>query len=436
MKRLIVVLVGLLFGARVLAEEKKSLQECIELALRHHPSLQAGAARLKAAQARTRQVAAGYLPQIDATYAANRRSTSVAARTGTTLGTATQTFNFFNTGVSFSQLLFDFGQTFHSLQAAQADADATWADLETQREQVIWNVKQAYFALLTAQSLRDVAAEAVRQSEKHLDLARGRYDVGLAPRLDVTREQTQLAANRLDLLRADNNIRLGREVLRNALGLREPVRFDLQEVRTPAPQSLDEDALVHRAWELRPEILQLQAQIRSAQEQVLALERSHLPAVTAVGQYQWSGPDYPLQQNWNVGAAVTLPLFRGGLTVAQVEAAKQTAAALRHDVERTKQQIALEVRQALLRLQEAAHSIEVAREGTQQARQTLDLAEGRYATGVGNIIELTDAQTAFVSAKGQMIQSHYDYQTALAALEKAVGSNLAPSDAASKNPLE
>ncbi|MCX8071961.1 MAG: TolC family protein [Candidatus Binatia bacterium] len=425
MKASSIVLICCIMVARsVLAEEAKSLEECIELALQHHPSLRAGVARVRAAEERTRQVASAYLPQIDATYAANRRSTSVAARTGTTLGTATQTFNFFNTGVSFSQLLFDFGQTFHNLQAAQAQVEASMADLDSQKETVIFNVKQAYFALLSAERLQEVAVEALRQSEKHLELAKGRYDVGLAPRLDVTREQAQVATNQLNVLRAENNLRLGRETLRNAMGMREPVTFALRDVPYTTLEAESAEELVQQAWLQRPEIQSLEAQIRAAEQQLLALERNHLPVLTGAGQYQWSGAEFPLQPNWNIGAALTLPLFRGGLTVSQVSEARQNLAALRHDAEVLRQTVALEVRQAVLRVEEAAKTIHVAREAVRQAREALELAEGRYATGVGSIIEVTDAQATFVSARGQEVQSLYDHQNAVAAVERAIGAGI------------
>lgn len=411
-------------SATAFAQDRKTLEDCIGLALQHHPSLRAGAARAQAASARIREAAAAYLPQIDATYAANRRSTSIAARTGTTLGTATQTFNFFNTGVSFSQLLFDFGQGLYMIESAQAQAEASAADLETLREQVKLGVKQAYFGLLTAQHLQQVAFEAVRRSEKHLELAKTRYELGLAPRMDVTREQAQLAANRLDLLRAEHNVRIGYETLRNALGLDAPVDFALQDVPY-LPRTLpDEQLLVQFAWDNRPEMRSLAAQIRATEKNALALERNHLPLVTGGAQYQWSGATFPLEPNWNIGATVTVPLFRGGLTVAQVEAAKQNVLALQYDENTLRQSVALEVREALVRFHEAIKSIEVSRQGTEQARENLQLAEGRYETGVGSIIEVTDAQSTFVGARGQEIQALYGYHLAVAALEKAIGAAL------------
>lgn len=424
MKRASVLLGVCLFAARTTAEETKSLADCIAIALQHHPSLQSGAARVRAARERGRQAAASYLPQIDATYAANRRNTSVAARTGTALGTATQPFNFFNAGVSFTQLLFDFGQTLHALRAVQASAKASSAELEAQCNGVIFGVKQAYDALLAAQQLRAVAREAVRQRETHLELATGRYDVGLAPKVNVTHERARLASKQLDLVRAENNTRLGQETLRNALGIDEPVHFALQQIPTVLLSGADEDVLVHQAREARPELHSIRAQACNHAEQVAVLERNHLPGATGGGQNQWSGPDFPLQPNWNTGASITLPLFRGGLTAAQVREARENLAALEAEEERLRQSVALEVRKALLRVREPAAGIRVSREGLEHARENLNLAENRYATGVGSIIEVVDAHATFMSARGQAVQTLYEHHTGLAALEQAVGAAL------------
>jgi len=79
------------------------------------------------------------------------------------------------------------------------------------------------------------------------------------------------------------------------------------------------------------------------------------------------------------------------------------------------------VRQAALSLAQAKQSIAVAGVGRDQARENLDIALGRYRGGVGNIIELTDAQTAHTSADASYVQALYNHQIALASLERAMG---------------
>src|SRR5437667_7479799 len=160
--------------AVALAQARKTLEECIEIALRQQPTLRAAAATVAAGRERVWETAAAYLPQVSASYLASRRHASSSSLIGSGgLGQA-KTFPFYTTGATLSQVLFDFGQNLELIHAAQASAEALAADEQTQHDTVVFNVQQAYFALLAAYRLRDVAEETVAQNQKHLDLAQGR----------------------------------------------------------------------------------------------------------------------------------------------------------------------------------------------------------------------------------------------------------------------
>jgi outer membrane protein len=406
----------------------KTLDECIAIALQQQPSLKAAGASVQAGHQRVWQAASNYLPQVSANYAANRRNSSVSARiggTGTNLGTQSQTFNFYSTGVNFTQVLFDFGQTLASIRSAQAAEQSLEADLSTQRDNVVLNVKQSYFNLLAAERLLSVADETVHQSQKHLEQAQGRYGVGMAPKFDVTTAQVQLAQSELNQVTARNNVAIARETLRNALGMVGPLDFDIVDTFGAQRVRITEDQALTLAYDKRPELQSIEAQERSTEEEIASLQRNYLPNLTGNGNYTWTGNDYPLDSSWNIGAAVNLSIFNGGLTTAQVGEAKANLSNLKFNEDVLRQNIALEVRQAVLNLQQAVESIRVAKKGLQQARENLELADGRYKTGVGNIIELTDAQTSLTTAEASYVQALYSYQTAVAAVEKATAQQLA-----------
>jgi outer membrane protein len=426
------------------AEPPKTLAECVSIALAQHPSLKAAGASVQAGHARVFEATSSYLPQVSSFYNASRGNSASTSRTSTivlpsvsgtvpaapstvpaqTVNASTVTFNFYRTGVSFSQILFDFGQTLNQIRAAQAAEQSLRADLNTQAETVALNVKQAYFNVLATRRLQTVADETVRQNQSHLDQARGRYTVGLAAKFDVTTAEVQLANAELNQLSARNNVAVARETLRNALGLTGPLTFDIiDNLDIHAVQISEQDALA-LAYEKRPELQSFQAQERAAGQQIAALQKNYLPNVTGNGAYQWSGTDYPLDSNWSIGASVNLSLFSGGLTTAQIAEQKANLSNLAFNEELTRQNIALEVRQDTLNLQQAAASIGVAEKGLQLARENLALAEGRYKTGVGNIIELTDAQASLTTAEANNVQALYNYKTALAALEKATAQQL------------
>src|SRR5438552_3873514 len=404
--------------AVALAQARKTLEECIEIALRQQPTLRAAAATVAAGRERVWETAAAYLPQVSASYLASRRHGSPSSFTNTNAGRG-ETRPLYSTGVALSQVLFDFGQNLQLIHAAQASAEALAADADTQHDTVVFNVQQAYFALLAAYRLRDVAEETVAQNQKHLDLAQGRHDGGLAPRFDVTNAQVQLATAELNRVTARNNVSLGRETLRNALGLLGPLDFDIVDsLEQPRSDVSDAEAL-DLAYANRPELKSLAAQERADIERIKAIEKDYLPKLTLTSNVTWSGSRYPLQETWNFGGLVNLSIFNGGLTTAQVGEAKANLDNLRATEDATRQNVTLEVRQALLNLRQAAESLGVADKGLQQARENLTLAAGRYQPGVGNIIELTDAQVSLATAEASRVQALVGYRTALAALERS-----------------
>ena len=129
-------------------------------------------------------------------------------------------------------------------------------------------------------------------------------------------------------------------------------------------------------------------------------------------------------QGWLWGVTLTVPLFDDILTTAQIGEQQATLRNLQAQEENLRQQVALEVRQSFLNLRQAEEAIRVSDQTLVQARENLDLAEGRYSAGVGNIIELTDAQVLLTTARANNIQALYTYRTAVAQLEKAIGQRL------------
>src|SRR5262245_41102018 len=122
MLRLFLVVLIMLCGVATAGAQslpQKTLSECIAIALQNHPTLKAATASIAAAGERVWEATAPYLPQLNAVWSTERRMTNVGAQTGTSTQ-PTQTLTFYNGGVSFSQLLFDFGQTLASIRAAQA----------------------------------------------------------------------------------------------------------------------------------------------------------------------------------------------------------------------------------------------------------------------------------------------------------------------------
>src|SRR5205085_9673739 len=98
---------------------KKTLADCIAIAIAQHPDLRAARFAADVGHAQTWEAISSALPQVNASYSAQRRHTSPSASTGAQIGGRANTFNFYSTGVTFSQILFDFGQSLYAIRAAQ-----------------------------------------------------------------------------------------------------------------------------------------------------------------------------------------------------------------------------------------------------------------------------------------------------------------------------
>ncbi len=411
-------------AAEAQSRPTRTLEECVEIALARHPRLASADADVEAGRERVRQERAGYLPQVSAGASRERRKRGAVQATGLPGQSASQRFGYTTSGVSLTQVLFDFGRNLDAIQAARARRDSLEADADAARDAVVRDVKQGYFDLLASRRLRGVAEEVLRSNQSQLEQARGRYEVGFAAKLDVTRSEVLVANAELDVLTARNNVLVAEQTLRNAMGLREPLDFDPADVLEAPPLEISEERALTIAQAKRPELLAVRAARRAAEEDASSRWKEHLPDFSAGVDYDWSGSDSPLAESYQVGAFVTIPIFSGGLIDARVGEARALALALGFDEEALGLDVALEVRRAVLELARARQSIGVAERGQRQARENLELAEGRYRTGAGNVIELADAQAQRASGEAEYVRSLYAYRIAVAELERAVGQEL------------
>jgi outer membrane protein TolC len=299
--------------------------------------------------------------------------------------------------------------------------DSSRVDLENVSDQVVFNVKQGYYRLLQAKRNRDVAEEAVRQFEKHLEQAKGFYEIGTKPKFDVTKAEVDLSSAKLNLIKAENALRVARIILSNAMGVPDAPEYSLVDNLTFVRYDITLEDMLKRAYRQRADLTSILIKKKAAEASIEMSKKDYYPTLSGNAAYNRIGETFPMEEGWNVGMTITFPLFSGFSTGYQVEEAVANLNLLKANEETLKQEILLEVQQAYLNLQEARDRIFASEITVRQAEENLELANGRYAAGVGNPVEITDAQVAHSSAKTAYIQALYDYRIAQASIEKAMG---------------
>jgi TolC family type I secretion outer membrane protein len=378
------------------------------------------------------QATSPYLPQVTAStgYSENH------ALGGAFGDTITKSYT---TTLSVNQVLYDFGKTGNALDSARFGTQSAEKDIDRVVQDAVLNVKQAYYALLQAKKLVTVAQKTLEQTESHLKQAEAFFRAGSKPRFDVTRAEVDVNNAKLGLINAENTVRLNTISLYNAMGL-DPVRdVEIEDVlsQPTAVPSLDEAQTA--ALKNRPEMLKAQADIEAAQARVKTERSGYLPTLSANGAYNWVhgttslslAPQFgggqiraDVQDSWNAGVMLSMPLFEGGLTKGRVSEARANKLTLEAQRNSLRQSILLEVNQAYADLESATARISVMESSLKSARESIDLAEGRYRAGVGPSLEVTDAQVAGAKAETDYVQALYDYQLAAARLAKAMGKGL------------
>jgi len=422
----ILIFVGLFLPIGAAAEtsikkgEMLELEHCIGIALKEHPGIRAAAYTLKASESRVGQAKSGYYPQLSGTASYNRIDPTNTP-TGRLSTTTESVYDSYTSSVGLSQNLFDFGKTSAQVQIQSLNLDSSRSDLDQAIAQVVFGVRQSYWGLLRARRNRDVAGEVVGQYEQHLDRARGFFEVGVKPKFDVTKAEVDLSNAKLNLLKAENALRLAQVALNNAMGLPEAPDYEIRDSLAFQRVTVDLEQALRQAYDCRPDLQSILAKKKSLEETITLQKKGYYPYVTGNASYGWGGVSFLQNQGWNVGATLTIPLFSGFSTKYQVDEAWANLDVLKANEETLRQGIFLEVKQAWLNLQEAADRIVAAEIIVRQAAENLELANGRYAAGIGNPIEVTDALVAQSNAKTNFIAALYDYKMAQASMEKATG---------------
>lgn len=400
--------------------ETLRLEQAVEIALKHHPSILAAENSVEAGRSRIGQARSGYYPHIELSGSYTKYD-PVPGTFALPPGTGRPPFDRYSATASLNQTIFDFGKTANSVSVQKYGLDALHADLRATENDVVFNVKQAYFGVARAERNRKVAEETVKLFEQHLSRAEGFFKAGVSSRFDVTKARVDLSNARLGLIRAENALKVAIVNLNNAMGMPNAPVYSVEDILPYKKYEITFEDALERAYRNRPDLIALIARKEASDRSVSLARKGFFPTLSGSASYNWAGEEFPLGNGWSATVTLTFPLFSGFLTYHQVGEAKANLNILSANEEALKQSILLEVRQAHLNLLEAEERIAAAELTVQQAKENMEIANGRYQAGVGSPIEVADAEVSYSSAQQDYIQALYDYRIAQASLERAMG---------------
>jgi outer membrane protein len=406
-----------------------TLQESIEIALQKSPTLKAAQGAIKEAKFRRLGAVSDFLPQVGTQYSYTRLdenpTMSIPPNPPLIIGSK-DIYNWQNT---VTQPVFTGGALINSYLLAKLGVDTAKVEFERTKLDLILNVKEAYYGVLTAEKGVEVAEQTVEQLESNLTVAQAFFEVGMTPKNDLLQVEVSMAQARQYLIMAQNGLEVACAVF-NTL-LRRDINEDvsLVEVLEYVPMIVDENAFAEEAYRERAELRAAELGVKSAKKGVGLAASGLFPQASIVFTYERQGDDYsvsgsryePDKDSWYVMGVAQWNVWDWGKTLWGVGENKAKVFQAECALEEIKDGVRLEVKEASLRVMEAEQNIQVAETAVSQAEENFRINEERYKGQVATSTDVLDALTLLTQARTNYYSALSDYNVARARLRRAMG---------------
>jgi outer membrane protein TolC len=415
--------------------QRLSLGDAARLAAQQTAGVQSAQFLVQEAQARVSQAKSALLPQIEAIPNWSSRTVNSASfgfnfpaepgkpplldPNGQIIGPV----RFYDFRGQASQSLYDPAAT-QRVRAARANVSAANANVATAAEQAANNAAVIYVRSLRAEATLQARVADSALANDLLRIARDQLEAGVGVALDVTRAQSQVASARSQIIIARNDRDRARLELRRALNIALDTPLELTDslgMSFDVPAAAEQEA-VDLAMRTRPDIRATEAQLAAAQQQISAIRATRLPTIGVFGNDGPTGLGFNhLLNTYAYGVQVTWPVFEGGRREGQLQ--EQEAVTRDIDVRRRdlRQQVAVDVRSAMLDLNSAREQVAAARERQNLAEQEVTQARDRFSAGVAGNADVVTALSTLNSARTAVIDALTAYQNARLSLARAEG---------------
>ena len=402
-----------------------TLQQALKIALDQNPRVQQSLLALAESGDDRRAAASALMPTVTAQAFGQRAKNNLDAFIGnpTVNGPlVVGPFNWGQVGLEARISLFDLSlwKKWRASEHAEVSARAKGRAV---REEIAALVVGQYLLALRAAASVQAGESRVGLADALSKLAENQQKQGVGTKLDTLRSQLQLQTERQRLIQAQTQQIRALAGLSRLLSLEPGTPVELTDtLAAPALPAAGFQDAYQTGLAQRPELAELDARAKAAENLRQAAQGMQLPTVFATGAYGSTGLQ---SQGWpntyQISLGIRVPLFTGGLVSSQVSRAKSEQA-LVHEAQRdVRAQVGYEIQVAQAELDAAAHEVEVANLSVSLSTEALTQARHRFEAGVSNNIELINAQDELARANDNQISALYRLNQSRADLARATG---------------
>ena len=463
-KKIISVFIILLFSTPCFAVEKMSIEknavlsmnDCINLALNNSPNIKKARYNYGVSKGNLGVAKSSFFPTLGVGTGYNfSGSSSNRANTDSTIYTAEASIN---------QLLFDFGKTNAYIKQYNFNRVSALYDFENAVLETIFNVKTKYYAVLAAKATMDVNKSNVEINERNYQRTKAYFDEGIKSKIDLVNAEVYLSESKIAFVNSEKNYQSAVVALNNSMYLAFAPEYEIETTETfnfdkkLAPVSLEHiddkadlsklpkdidnailtsqvekldvldnfnfkpfeytfDEAVQIAYKNRPDLKSYDAKLDAMKQALKYTKLEYMPAISAKAGYGYR--DEYNTNSFNAGVNLATSVNIKGQKH-KIDNAKYQVKLAENQIDLSKQDIYFEVQNLYVNMTQLEKQIPLLAVAVKQTLENFELADGRYAVGLGDYIELQDAKVNYNVAQVNYVQTVYNYNVARANLEKAI----------------
>lgn len=316
-----------------------------------------------------------------------------------------------------------------SLSISALDVELSVEQARSSKISMVNQVKKSFYSVLLANDSYRVFKESYDNAmENYLDIKK-KYEQGTVAEYDLIRADVTVKNSEPNMLQALNSLTLAKWQLKALLGMDLETEIDCEGTLVDFETELFADFLsTDTTLAENTDLKQIDLQAEQLKKTLMMQKFDYLPTLSLTGLYQWTSMnnDFKFKDyQWNpysmIGVTLTVPIFSGGSKYHKI---KQTQVSMQQmDLQRedTKRNLQLAIKQYMDNMNTCIKKFDAAQKGVEQANRGYLIAQKRYDTGAGTLLEMNDAELALTQSKLNFNQSIYDYMVAKSDLEKVLG---------------
>ncbi|MCH8027839.1 MAG: TolC family protein [candidate division Zixibacteria bacterium] len=425
------LIISVLSGGAVVSAETLTLDQCIEHALKTRANVIIARGRESLAAKDKLRAIGNFLPNIDGSYSYTKgEQTNIDPALFNPITGDTSDAQDFGPDRSLTLsagATFSFSNVFNYLGARASHGAAHLAAIDTEQE-LIYQVKTTYYNYLRAVQSEEVNRQAVERSKEQLKLVESRYELGSAAYSDVLRQRVQYGTDRLELLKAQNNMATTKAVLSYTAGLdpNKDMEFstvdDMREYEGTLEQAIG-FGITHE-----PGYLSSLKDYSASRYGVKTALAEYLPRITGFARYtDFEGTQaFPVVFDYSFnsityGFQINYSIFDGfgkQREIGRSKISRNNAGAALSD---TRNRVVQQIKIAYADIQNQKEGLLVAEETVAAAEEDMKIVRERYNLGAATILDLLKAQENLKGAQVSFINTRFSLNLSIANLENSMG---------------